>query len=234
MNSLFLVSLAGIFVVVSPVQIAEAVPAPDSVRCFMTLSNDSTPCPDTDDLVGPRPYVADKCYEVRIQVVDRTPSLIRRGCPEDIVAPTTTTAGELPDCTSNQGVQAAAGACNDRFGRCPASSTIGGVAVGDSRPYGFANAQNECREFDPSDVPPLEENPIVLFLGDMINFLTAGIGFILTILLVVAGIRYTLARGNPQESAGAKSMIEKVVISVILYLFAFALINWLIPGGLLN
>lgn len=140
----------------------------------------------------------------------------------------------LPVCANTDGAGAAAGNCRDSFTRCPIGSLDeDDKPINDER-YGVPTSDGRCLSFDPSNVPALEDNPILIFAARMITFLSAGIGIILTIILIIAGIRYSLARGNPQEAAASKAMIEKVVISIFMYLFAFALINWLIPGGLLN
>lgn len=125
-----------------------------------------------------------------------------------------------------------AGNCVDSFTRCPIdhpnSDLAGRYAVVDSR--------GDCFPINNADADdtPLSENPILIYMGRLIVFLSGGVGIILVITVIIAGIRYSLARGNPQETAAAKGMIEKVAISAILYLFAFAIINWLIPGGLLS
>lgn len=68
----------------------------------------------------------------------------------------------------------------------------------------------------------------------IIKFLSNGAGLILVGSLVYAGIQYSLTRGDPQAVAAAQMRIRSVVGSLLLFIFAYALLNYLIPGTLLK
>ncbi len=86
---------------------------------------------------------------------------------------------------------------------------------------------------DFTDTTPLEDNPILIYLGILIKFLSLGVGIIGALVIVIAGIRYSAAQGNPQETAAAKDMILKAVIGMIMYLFSAVIIEWLVPGNII-
>lgn len=78
-----------------------------------------------------------------------------------------------------------------------------------------------------------DRNPIYTYLKIIIRFLSAGVGIVVVLMIIVGGIRYITSSGNPEAAAGAKKMITNAVIALVLFLFMAAILNFLIPGGLL-
>lgn len=78
----------------------------------------------------------------------------------------------------------------------------------------------------------LRKNPIMKWTLFAINFLSAGVGVIVAIMIVVGGIQYASAGGNPQAVQAAKSRIANAVLALVSYFFLFAFMQWLVPGGL--
>lgn len=72
-------------------------------------------------------------------------------------------------------------------------------------------------------------NPIYDYLRAIIIFIGAAIGIAVVISIIVAGIQYSSAAGNPQNIAKAKERIVNAVIGLLLYLFLAAIIRYLIP-----
>lgn len=64
-----------------------------------------------------------------------------------------------------------------------------------------------------------------------IRWITVGIGVMAVFGLVISGIQYAAAQENPQSVAAAKSRINNIIIGILIYLTMFALLQWLIPGG---
>ncbi|HSX43797.1 MAG TPA: hypothetical protein VLF87_02460 [Patescibacteria group bacterium] len=77
-------------------------------------------------------------------------------------------------------------------------------------------------------------NPIIDLLFSAMRALSVGVGIILVLVVVIAGVRYSTAQGDPQKSAGAKKMITGALMGLLVYAFAFSLIQWLVPGGVFN
>jgi hypothetical protein len=69
-------------------------------------------------------------------------------------------------------------------------------------------------------------NPFVYFLG-----FAAGLGVVIGIL--IGGIQYMASAGDPQKAAAAKRHIWNAILAMLVYLFMFAIINFLVPGGIL-
>lgn len=76
------------------------------------------------------------------------------------------------------------------------------------------------------------DNPITRFLITVVNFLSALIGIIVIAVIIIAGIQYTTSGGNPQQAAQAKKRIINAVTALVAFFFLFAILQWLIPGGI--
>jgi hypothetical protein len=77
-------------------------------------------------------------------------------------------------------------------------------------------------------------NPILDMLFGIIKFMSYGIGLVIVGSLVYAGIQYTGSRGDPNAVAQALKRIQANVFALLLFIFAFAIVNYLVPGALLQ
>jgi uncharacterized membrane protein len=68
----------------------------------------------------------------------------------------------------------------------------------------------------------------------LINFLSAAIGVLLIINVIVAGIQYIMSDGDPNGIASAKDRLVATFWAFMVFIFGFALLQYLIPGGLLG
>ena len=50
--------------------------------------------------------------------------------------------------------------------------------------------------------------------------------------VIWAGIQYSSAGGNPEATSEAKARIQNAFIGLVFYLLIFAIIQYLVPGGL--
>ncbi len=76
--------------------------------------------------------------------------------------------------------------------------------------------------------------PAISLLFAVIRFLSDGVGLVVIASMVFAGIQYSMAGSDPQAVSKAKKRINSSIIALIVYIFAFAIINYLVPGGFLN
>ncbi|MDB5161999.1 MAG: hypothetical protein JWM52_507 [Candidatus Saccharibacteria bacterium] len=65
-----------------------------------------------------------------------------------------------------------------------------------------------------------------------INILTAGVGIATLGGIIYASILYTSSGGSPEQTKKAMTIITNIVIGVVAYAGMYALLNFLIPGGL--
>lgn len=81
---------------------------------------------------------------------------------------------------------------------------------------------------------PGVDNPILGLVFAIVTFLTYGVGIILTLSIVISGIQYATAQGDTNTVHKARMRIFNAVIALLLYIFAFAILNYLVPGGLIG
>lgn len=100
----------------------------------------------------------------------------------------------------------------------PSSSSSGGTAE--------IPLDSDCND-------PDKECKIMDMLKKGINFLSAAAGIVFVFSIMWAGYQYMTARDNTQAVGAAKNRIVMTIIAMLFFLFTYAILNWLIPGGLL-
>lgn len=80
----------------------------------------------------------------------------------------------------------------------------------------------------------LKNNPIIVWINFLINVLAAVVGVGAVAMLVFAGVQYTTAGDKPDQVEAAKKKIGAVVIGLVAFIFLYAFLNWLIPGGVIG
>jgi len=105
----------------------------------------------------------------------------------------------------------------------------GDYAYGDTSENGEATGdlESDCN----SPILSAGNCRIVYHLLNFINILSALVGITAVIMLTVWGIQYTVSRDNPQMVASARLKILNTVLAVVFYLFIYAFLQWLVPGG---
>ncbi len=79
-----------------------------------------------------------------------------------------------------------------------------------------------------------EGGPIFKIILMAVNLLTAGIGVLATIGIIVVGIQYLTARDNAEQVARAKKRFLEIVIGVVCYGLIYLILGLLIPGNILD
>lgn len=77
----------------------------------------------------------------------------------------------------------------------------------------------------------IKTNPLILKVADFIDLLSAAVGVVVIGSIIVGGIMYSASHGDPQLVAKARSRIINAVIAFVAYIFVYAFIQWVIPGG---
>lgn len=72
---------------------------------------------------------------------------------------------------------------------------------------------------------------IIGWLVIFINTLSALVGIVVIIVLIVAGIQWSSAGNNPQQLAAAKSRIVNALLALLVFIFMYAFLQWIVPGG---
>jgi|GEM_PF-4210344 len=74
------------------------------------------------------------------------------------------------------------------------------------------------------------EDGIWLLLQLVLNVMTAGVGILATIGLVISGIQWGTAIDKEQQIVMAKSRIFNIVIGLVMWALMWLVLSWLIPG----
>jgi hypothetical protein len=73
-------------------------------------------------------------------------------------------------------------------------------------------------------------NPILDMSFAVIRLLSDGVGIAVVLSVVVAGVQFTAARNDPQNVASATNRIRASLIALLIFIFAYAILNYIIPG----
>ncbi|HVW23015.1 MAG TPA: hypothetical protein VHB51_00825 [Candidatus Saccharimonadales bacterium] len=77
-------------------------------------------------------------------------------------------------------------------------------------------------------------NPITDLVFAIIRILSDGVGLVIVGSLVVAGIQYSAAGGDPNGTANAVKRIRSTVMAMLFYIFGYAFLNYILPAGFLH
>lgn len=77
-------------------------------------------------------------------------------------------------------------------------------------------------------------NPIADMAFAVIRVLSDGVGIIVVGSIVVGGIQYSASRGDPQATAMAINRIRSSVFALLIFIFGYAMLNFIIPGMVLQ
>lgn len=95
-----------------------------------------------------------------------------------------------------------------------------------------ANAANPTPTQESADVAGTGSDDLDKILNTIINGLSALVGLVVIISLIVAGIQYMTARDNASQVSAAKGRIVMTLLSLFLFMMGYSLLQWLIPGGI--
>lgn len=75
---------------------------------------------------------------------------------------------------------------------------------------------------------------IVTYLIAFINVLSAMVAIVVVGSIIVGGIQYTTAADDPQKVSAAKMRIYNSILAFLFFIFMYAFLQWIVPGGVLN
>lgn len=117
--------------------------------------------------------------------------------------------------------------CNDPTDRDQDGNAGGaGASQGTSQP---TYTPNDCNE------QPVNKNNcgIVRYIVIFIQLLSGIASVVIVASIIYGGIQYSMAGSDPQKTASAKDRIRNAIIALVFFIFGFALLNFLVPGGVL-
>lgn len=106
------------------------------------------------------------------------------------------------------------------------STSSGGGAIG-------APDKGECASILPDSWCEEDEDGVSRILQLVLNIMTAGVGILATIGLVISGMQWMTARDKEDQVVRAKSRIFNIVIGIAVWALMWLIMTWLLPGGIL-
>lgn len=77
----------------------------------------------------------------------------------------------------------------------------------------------------------LASNNLVKDLNDIVNFLSAGVGIVVVGNIIIGGIQYTTSGEGSEGIKKARQRISNSALALVAFLFIYAFLQWIIPGG---
>jgi hypothetical protein len=120
------------------------------------------------------------------------------------------------------------GTYNDKTGVCTGETiaTPNTVCTGDKCADPAINSGN-CTDASHCDL-------MSKYVYPFINFLSALVGVVVIISIIIGGIQYGSSAGDPAKVTAAKNRIRNSIIALVTFIFLYALLNFLVPGGVFN
>lgn len=78
----------------------------------------------------------------------------------------------------------------------------------------------------------LTQNPIFFYLRNIIIFLAGGVGLAVVGGIIAGAYMYITARASASQAEQGQTMIINSVIGLLLFIFMFAILQFIIPGGI--
>jgi hypothetical protein len=73
---------------------------------------------------------------------------------------------------------------------------------------------------------------IIDYLQIFINTLSALVGVVIVVMIIIGGIQYSASGDDPQKVQAAKSKITNALLALFVFVFMFAILQFLVPGGI--
>lgn len=83
----------------------------------------------------------------------------------------------------------------------------------------------DCKSLSKCDLMETYVNPLI-------KVLAALVGVVVVISIIIGGIQYSSSAGDPQAAQAAQKRIRNAIIALVVFIFLYALLNFLVPGGL--
>ncbi len=196
--------LQAVFGVLAPAISSAVTINPDAPNCFDAVSTKPIPCNELVPLVLGHPAEPGHCYAITAAL---PPAVNEQAC-DAIIAKDNQAQVTAANANDSAALNAISNTDREKIANCPGSES--------------AQKLQEC----------LQTNPIVNWLQITINVLSASVGVIATIMVIVGGIQYMTAGPNPGAVTAAKTKIFNAVIAIVALVFMYSFLQWLVPGGI--
>ncbi|HYH75064.1 MAG TPA: hypothetical protein VD735_03815 [Candidatus Saccharimonadales bacterium] len=105
---------------------------------------------------------------------------------------------------------------------------------GEKHPVNYQGKPDDktCCPTDSANPPTGKSCLFDRYINPLVALLSALVGIVVVGSVIFAGIQYSASAGDPGKAAAAKSRITNSLLALAAFIFMFAFLQWLIPGGL--
>lgn len=171
-------------------------------------------------LVQPAPVFAleaGKCY-------------VRDGTSQNVVNESPCPSGFTPDPATCYLIPVSSSGVGSPFAASCESLYLPGTEPAGASAGSQTRLQVDCKPAEGEELSR-ENCGIIDYIFIFTNFLSAIVGIVAVLMIVYRGIQYSTARDNPQVVQQARLQILQVVIALLVYIFTYAFLQWVVPGG---
>jgi hypothetical protein len=80
----------------------------------------------------------------------------------------------------------------------------------------------------------IQNSPIVNYINTALNILSAMVGVSVVIMIIVGGIQFAGSAGDANVANEAKKKIANALLALVVFIFAWAFLQWIVPGGVFS
>lgn len=98
-----------------------------------------------------------------------------------------------------------------------------------------AATDDPCNQTSPTSTGVnacVKSNPIIKDLNAIVGVLSGVVGVVVVGVIILGGIQYSMAGDKAEAVSAAKKRIINGLIALLAFMFIFAFLQWLIPGGI--
>jgi type IV secretion system pilin len=74
---------------------------------------------------------------------------------------------------------------------------------------------------------------IIYYLASVLKLASEAVAAVVLLMIVIAGVQYIVSGANPAQVKAAKDRLTNAIIALVLFLLMFAILDYLLPGGIL-
>lgn len=105
-----------------------------------------------------------------------------------------------------------------------------GLAIVASTPVFADSCGSKCTGILPQSWCEGSGAGIIEILGLILNILTAGVGVLMVVGIVISAVQWLSARDNEEQVRKSRRRIVNIIIGAVMWALMWAALNWLIPG----
>jgi len=81
---------------------------------------------------------------------------------------------------------------------------------------------------------PNRGGAIVEYLRQILKLLSEAVAAVVILMIIMAGVQYVTSTADPARVKAAKQRLQNAILALFLFLTMFAILTFLIPGGILT